>query len=124
MKAKLYFILFFFLIFSKYTFAQSIVNNREEAKKTLQKAIDDLNDLNCKSSLDNAQKVLEFALKNDEYSFSAKAYNIIGLNYEEFSDLKKALYYYNEGIKYALKANDVQQLDYLYNNTGNLFFFD
>ena len=123
MKAKLYFILFFFLIFSKYTFAQSIVNNREEAKKTLQKAIDDLNDLNCKSSLDNAQKVLEFALKNDEYSFSAKAYNIIGLNYEEFSDLKKALYYYNEGIKYALKANDVQQLDYLYNNTGNLFFF-
>ena len=123
MKAKLYFILFFFLIFSKYTFAKSIVNNREEAKKTLQKAIDDLNDLNCKSSLDNAQKVLEFALKNDEYSFSAKAYNIIGLNYEEFSDLKKALYYYNEGIKYALKANDVQQLDYLYNNTGNLFFF-
>ena len=123
MKAKLYFILFFFLIFSKFTFAQSIVNNREEAKKTLQKAIDDLNDLNCKSSLDNAQKVLEFALKNDEYSFSAKAYNIIGLNYEEFSDLKKALYYYNEGIKYALKANDVQQLDYLYNNTGNLFFF-
>ena len=123
MKAKLYFILFFFLIFSKFTFAQSIINNRHEAKKTLQKAIDDLNDLNCKSSLDNAQKVLEFALKNDEDSFSAKAYNIIGLNYEEFSDLKKALYYYNEGIKYALKANDVQQLDYLYNNTGNLFFF-
>ena len=123
MKAKLYFILFFFLIFSKFTFAQSIINNRHEAKKTLQKAIDELNKLNCKSSLDNAQKVLEFALKNDEDSFSAKAYNIIGLNYEEFSDLKKALYYYNEGIKYALKANDVQQLDYLYNNTGNLFFF-
>ena len=88
MKAKLYFILFFFLIFSKFTFAQSIINNRHEAKKTLQKAIDELNKLNCKSSLDNAQKVLEFALKNDEDSFSAKAYNIIGLNYEEFSDLK------------------------------------
>ena len=123
MKAKLYFILFFFLLFPKFIFAQLVVNNKVEAKKTLQKAIDDLNNLNCKSSLDNAQKVLQYALKNDDYSFSAKAYNIIGLNYEEFSDLKKALYYYNEGIKYALKSNDVQQLEYLYNNTGNLCFF-
>ena len=123
MKVKLYYILFFFLVTPKLFFAQVVVNNRAEAKKTLEKAISDLNKLNCKSSLENAQKVLQYGLKNDDYSFSAKAYNIIGLNYEEFSDLKKALYYYNEGIKYALKSNDVQQLEYLYNNTGNLYFF-
>lgn len=123
MKVKLYYILFFFLITPKIFFAQVIVNNRVEAKKTLEKAASDLNELNCKSSLENAQKVLQFALKNNDYSFSAKAYNIIGLNYEEFSDLKKALYYYNEGVKHALKSNDNQQLEYLYNNTGNLYFF-
>ncbi len=123
MKAKLYFILFFILLIPKLFFAQVAVNNREEAKITLKKAIEDLNNLNCKSSLENAQKVLQFALKNNDYSFSAKAYNIIGLNYEEFSDLNKALYYYNEGIKYALKSNDFQQIEYLYNNTGNLYFF-
>ncbi|WP_177177167.1 tetratricopeptide repeat-containing hybrid sensor histidine kinase/response regulator [Flavobacterium urocaniciphilum] len=99
------------------------MTNKEEAKTTLKKAIDDLNKLDCKSSLDNAQKVLKYSFENDDYSYSAKAYNIIGLNYEEFSDLKKALYYYTEGIKYALKANDVQQIEYLYNNTGNLYFF-
>lgn len=122
MKAKLYYILFF-LILPKIFFAQVVVNNRVEAKNVLQKAISDLNALNCKSSLENAQKVLQYALNNDDYSFCAKAYNIIGLNYEEFSDLKKALYFYNEGVKYALKANDIQQLEYLYNNTGNLYFF-
>ncbi|MFN4151891.1 MAG: FliH/SctL family protein, partial [Candidatus Sericytochromatia bacterium] len=50
-------------------------------------------------------------------------YNIIGLNYEEFSDLKKAIYYYERGIEYANKANDIQQLDFLHNNLGNVYFF-
>lgn len=123
MKTKLYFILFIFLLFSNLFFAQSVVSNRVEAKKTLQKAITNLNELNCKASLENAQKVLKYALKNEDYSYSSKAYNVIGLNYEEFSDLKKALYYYNEGIKYALKENNIEQLDYLYNNIGNLYLF-
>jgi signal transduction histidine kinase len=123
MKAKLYFILFFFLLLPKFNFAQLVVNNRVEAKATLRKAIDDLNNLNCKSSLENAQKVLQFALKNDDYSYAAKVYNIIGLNYEEFSDLKKAIYYYERGIEYAYKANDIQQLDFLHNNLGNVYFF-
>lgn len=123
MKAKLFFILFFFLLLPKFNFAQLVVNNRVEAKATLRKAIDDLNNLNCKSSLENAQKVLQFALKNDDYSYAAKVYNIIGLNYEEFSDLKKAIYYYERGIEYAYKANDIQQLDFLHNNLGNVYFF-
>ncbi|MBC5834504.1 response regulator [Flavobacterium sp. F372] len=123
MKAKLYFILFFFLLFPKFIFAQIALTNKEEAKKVLQKSIADLNDLNCKSSLNNAQKLLQYSLSKNDNSYAAKAYNIIGLNYEEFSDLKKALYYYKEGIKYAIKANDKQLLEYLYNNIGNLYFF-
>ena len=63
MKAKLYFILFFFLLFPKIFFAQVVVNNRVEAKKTLQKAINDLNNLNCKSSLENAQNVSTICFK-------------------------------------------------------------
>lgn len=123
MRANLPILLLFFLLFPKLYFAQTVVTNKVEAKKTLEKAIEDLNKLDCKSSLENAQKVLKYSFENDDYSFSAKAYNIIGLNYEEFSDLKKALYYYTEGIKYAFKCNDVQQIEYLYNNTGNLYFF-
>ncbi len=123
MKATLYFILFFFLLFPKFNFAQLVVNNRVEAKVTLKKAINDLNNLNCKSSLENSQKVLQYALKTDDYSFAAKAYNIIGLNYEEFSDLKKAIYYYERGIDNAYIANDIQQLDFLHNNLGNVYFF-
>jgi signal transduction histidine kinase/CheY-like chemotaxis protein len=123
MKVKLYFILLIILLIPKLLFAQVTVNNREEAQTTLKKAVNDLNNLNCKSSLENSQKVLQFALKTDDYSFAAKAYNIIGLNYEEFSDLKKAIYYYERGIVYAYKANDIQLLDFLHNNLGNVYFF-
>ena len=123
MRSNLPILLLFFLLFPKLYLAQVVVTNKAEAKKILEKAINDLNKLDCKSSLENAQKVLKYSFENDDYSFSAKAYNIIGLNYEEFSDLNKALYYYTEGIKYALKVNDVQQIEYLYNNTGNLYFF-
>ncbi len=123
MKAKLYFILFFFLLYPKFNFAQLVVNNRAQAKILLKNAVNDLNTLNCKSSLENSQRVLQFALKTDDYSYAAKAYNIIGLNYEEFSDLKKAIYYYEKGIENASIANDIQLLDFLHNNIGNVYFF-
>lgn len=123
MKTKFHFILFFFLLTPKLFFAQIVVNNREEAKTTLKKAIDDLAKLDCKASLENAQSVLQFGLKNEDYSYVSKAYNIIGLNYEEFSDLNKSIYYYEKGIEYAYKANDIQLLDFLHNNLGNVYFF-
>lgn len=123
MKTKIYLILFFFLLFPKIFFAQTVVSNRLEARKTLQKAIADLGKLDCKSSLENAQTVLQYGLKKEDYSYVAKAYNVIGLNYEEFSDLKKAVYYYEKGIEYAYKANDIQLLDFLHNNLGNVYFF-
>ena len=123
MKTKLYLILFFFLVYPKLFFAQTVVNNKAEAKNTLQKAIRDINNLNCKSSLENSKKVLQYGLQYDDFSYVAKAYNIIGLNYEEFSDLNKAIYYYEKGIEYAYKANDIQLLDFLHNNLGNVYFF-
>lgn len=122
MNSKLYFI-FFFLLLPKLIFAQIVVHNRVEAKKTLRKAIDDLAKLDCKSSLENSQAVLQYGLKKDDYSYVAKAYNIIGLNYEEFSDLNKSIYYYEKGIEYAFKANDIQLLDFINNNLGNVYFF-
>lgn len=123
MKTKILLILFFFLFLPKLTFAQIVVHNRVEARKTLQKAINDLGKLDCKSSLENAQSVLQYGLKNEDYSYLAKAYNVIGLNYEEFSDLKKAIYYYERGIESAKKVNNIELLDYLYNNLGNVYFF-
>lgn len=122
MNSKLY-LIFFFLLIPKLIFAQIVVHNRVEAKTTLKKAISDLAKLDCKSSLENSQAVLQYGLKQDDYSCVAKAYNIIGLNYEEFSDLKKSIYYYEKGIEYAYKANDIQLLDFLHNNLGNVYFF-
>ncbi|NHM02858.1 ATP-binding protein [Flavobacterium difficile] len=123
MKAKIYLFLLFFLLTPKCIFAQIVVHDKAEAKKTLKQAIYDLGKLNCKSSLENSQAVLQFGFLTEDYSFVAKAYNIIGLNFEEFSDLKKAIYYYERGIEAAFKVNDIELLDYLHNNLGNVYFY-
>lgn len=123
MKAKLYFILFFFLLLPKFNFAQTIVRNKIEATQVLKKSIESFDRLDCKESLEYAQIVLKYSLEKDDYLNSAKSYNIIGLNCEQFSDLNKAIIFYKKGIEFAYKANDTKLLDYLYNNLGNIYYF-
>lgn len=123
MKAKLHFILFFFLLIPKLFFAQIVVTNKEEATQALKKAVENFDRLDCKKSLEYAQVVLKYSLEKDDYLNSAKAYNIIGLNYEQFSDLNKAIVFYKKGVEFAYKANNTKLLDHLHNNLGNIYYF-
>ena len=122
MKTRLLFYLLFFIL-SQSNFAQDVIHNNKEATKILTKAVESFDRLDCKASLEFAQIVLKYSLDNDDYLNSAKAYNIIGLNYEQFSDLNKAIDFYKKGIEFAHKANNTKHLDYLYNNIGNLYYF-
>ncbi|WP_394759845.1 response regulator [Flavobacterium sp.] len=122
MKTRLLFYLFFFIL-PKSNFAQDAIHNDKDATIILKKAVESFDRLDCKESLKFAQIVLKYSLDNDDYLNSAKAYNIIGLNYEQFSDLNKAIDFYKKGIESAHKANDTKLLDYLHNNIGNLYYF-
>src|SRR5690606_8081263 len=64
-----------------------------------------------------------YALKRNKYDMAAASYNIIGLNFEEFGDLKKSIQYYNSGVSYARLAKNDTIENYLYNNIGNLYYF-
>ncbi|MFM9989736.1 response regulator [Flavobacterium sp.] len=122
MKTRLLFYLFFFIL-PKGNFAQEVIHNDKDATKILKKAVESFDRLDCKESLKFAQIVLKYSLDNDDYLNSAKAYNIIGLNYEQFSDLNKAIDFYKKGIVFAHKCDNTKLLDYLYNNIGNLYNF-
>ncbi|MEO8234085.1 MAG: response regulator [Flavobacterium sp.] len=122
MKIKLLFYFFLFIL-TQSNFAQDVVRNNKDASKILKKAVESFDRLDCKESLKFAQIVLKYSLANDDYLNSAKAYNIIGLNYEEFSDLNRAIDFYKKGIEFAHKSDNTKLLDYLYNNIGNLYNF-
>ena len=119
-KAIVFFCLLFFFQLS---FGQGIGYKDKYARGLYDKALKGLNDLKCRESLLYSQQLLEYALKRNKYDMAAASYNIIGLNFEEFGDLKKSIQYYNSGVSYAQLAKNDTIENYLYNNIGNLYYF-
>ena len=50
----------------------------------------------------------------------AKSYNMIGLNFEDHYDYKKAIQFYNKALSFANKTQNDTIKDWIYNNLGNL----
>ena len=114
----------FWILFSfQLSFGQGIGYKDKYARGLYDKALKGLNDLKCSESLLYSQQLLEYALKKNKYDMAAASYNIIGLNFEEFGDLKKSIQYYNSGVSYARLAKNDTIENYLYNNIGNLYYF-
>ena len=119
-KAIVFFCLLFFFQLS---LGQGIGYKDKYARGLYDKALKGLNDLKCSESLLYSQQLLEYSLKRNKFDMVAASYNIIGLNFEEFGDLKKSIQYYNSGVSYALLAKNDTIENYLYNNIGNLYYF-
>ena len=117
-------VVIFLILFSfQLSLGQGIGYKDKYARGLYDKAIKGLNDLKCSESLLYSQQLLEYALKKNKYDMAAASYNIIGLNFEEFGDLKKSIQYYNSGVSYAKLAKNDTIENYLYNNIGNLYYF-
>ena len=115
--------IFIFFCISVASFSQANFSEIKKAEVLLKKAGKSFMDLESKKSLDFAKSSLEIALKNDNFLLAAKAYNLIGLNFDEFSDYKKAIEYYNKGLELALKTNNDTIKGWLYNNLGNVYCY-
>jgi signal transduction histidine kinase/CheY-like chemotaxis protein len=103
--------------------AQTTNSTNKVAKALLKQAGQSFLNLDSKKSLDFAQKALVIATKNDDDLIAAKAYNIIGLNFEEFADYKKAIEFYNKGLVLANKVDNDTVKGWLNNNLGNLYCY-
>lgn len=119
---RFYFVLFFCLSFIL-GFAQDTNSRRKEANELLKQAGNSFLKLDTKKSLDYAQKALITATKNNDDLIASKAYNLIGLNFEEFSDYQKAIEYYNKGLVLANKVNNDTVKGWLNNNLGNVYCY-
>lgn len=104
-------------------YAQSEATERKNILNTLAKSGQHLSKLECSKSLFYAKKALNGAYQLEDNQLIARAYNLIGLNFEEFSDYNKAAGYYDKGLKFAnLTTNDTLK-DWLHNNMGNLYCY-
>lgn len=60
---------------------------------------------------------------NDDYLI-AHAYNSIGAIYDEFSQPKHAIFFYNKALKHASKIDNDSLKDWIYNNLGSVYYFN
>lgn len=103
--------------------AQSEKASRTSILDLLSKSGGYLNKLESGNSLLFAKKALNQAYEIEDNQLIARSYNLIGLNFEEFSDYKKAIGFYNNGLKYAYKTSNDTLKSWLHNNLGNLYTF-
>lgn len=109
-----------FLLGSLLTLAQPALKSAEQS---LRQAGTAFYNLDGEKSLQLSHKALSqaHALKNDV--LMAKAYNLIGLNIEEFYDPNKALKYYQKSLEHAkLSQNDSVKI-WVNNNLGNWYSY-
>lgn len=117
------FLLLVILLVFQGLYAQSETINRKSILKLLSKSAEKFNNLDCKESLTYAKKALNHAYEIEDSPLIARSYNLIGLNFEEFSDYKKAAAFYSKGLKFAnLTQNDTLK-GWIHNNMGNLYCY-
>jgi len=124
---KICFALVLFILlnsFSTSLCAQTKIPSKVEIRKSLKLAVKYLNSEKFEKSLETARQSLQYAtIVRDDYLIAA-SYNIIGANFDELSELDKAVYFYKKGLNYANKtANDTIK-NYINNNLGNVYCFE
>jgi hypothetical protein len=96
-------ILFFLLLscLSITCLAQDDKAIQKEIKSLLSQSGKSFMELENEKSIQLANEALDLAISHNQHLHAAKAYNLIGLNFAEFSDLQKSISYYKKGLTYA-----------------------
>ena len=111
------------LFISQFHFAQTDTPQQKEIKAIIAKSGEYLSKLACDKSMGLAKTALEKALKIDDFEQTARAYNLIGLNLEQYSDYKKAIFFYKNGLKDVDKSSNNLMQYAIHTNLANCYCF-
>jgi signal transduction histidine kinase/ActR/RegA family two-component response regulator len=103
--------------------AISQVQSKKQIEKTLIEAGDAFFNLDVDKSLKLSKSALDNAYKINDDALMAKAYNVIGLNFEEFYNPDKGFDYYKKALKHAELAQNDSIRDWVNNNIGSYYSY-
>lgn len=121
-KSISFYILSFLLVLNS-GYAQDTVPTKKEILTKITNARNALSELDCEKSLRIAEEALKDSYTLNDNLLIAKSYNVIGSNFLEFLDTKKAKIYYNKSLHYANLADNDTVKDWVYNNLGALYSY-
>ena len=118
-----YKIVFFLAFLFQLSAAQSIVQSKKEISKLLSESGNYLYDMESDKSLKVAKTALAAAHKINDQASIARAYNIIALNFQEFSDVKESLSYLKKALHHANLSQNDSVKNSVYNNLGSIYSY-
>jgi len=109
------------LTFIQLAYSQSV--SKKQIEKMLSEAGVAFANLDVDTSLKLSKNALNSAYELKDDALMAKAYNIIGLNFEEFYNPDKGIVYYKKALYHANRAANDSIRDWVNNNLGNYFSY-
>ncbi|MDI1316019.1 response regulator [Flavobacterium sp.] len=116
------FLLLFFCVSN--AFSQDYKKEKTEIEALLNQAVADFNDAKFDKALESSKQALINSFAINDNSFIAQSYNTIGVIYNECSDTKKAIEFYEKALKYAKKADKDKLYNWIYGNLGSVYYFN
>ena len=118
---KLFFCVVLFLV-GQLVCAQDIMR-RKEVELMIKDSKKALIDLDAEKSMRLAQESLSRAFDLNDNALKAKAYMVLGCNFIEFADTKKAKEFFFKSVHYANLAKNDTIKESVYNNIGALYSY-
>ncbi|HQE34625.1 MAG TPA: hypothetical protein PLQ70_08155, partial [Flavobacterium alvei] len=116
--------LFWLNFFGNVSFAQTQNPSKKEIRKATKRAVQYLNSEKFEKSLETARWSLHYAtVINDDYLI-ATSYNLIAANFEQLSEVDKAISLYEKGLTFANNSENDTIKNFINNNLGNVYCFE
>ena len=123
-KAKSISLLVFILFCFTNSVAQDYKKEKAEIEKLLNQAVSDFNDAKYDKALESSKQALINSFGINDDSYIAQSYNTIGVIYNECSDSKKAIGFYEKALFYAKKTNKDKLYNWIYGNLGSVYYYN
>lgn len=123
-KTKLFSLFIVVLFCFTNALAQEYKAEKDEIERLLNQTVAEFNDAQYDKALESSKQALinSFAINDDSYT--AQSYNTIGVIYNECSDAKKAIGFYEKALSYAKKANKDKLYNWIYGNLGSVYYYN
>jgi signal transduction histidine kinase/CheY-like chemotaxis protein len=123
-KTKLFSLLVLFIFCITNALAQEYSDEKTEIEELLNQAVADFNDAKYDKALESSKQALINSFAINDNSYIAQSYNTIGVIYNECSDSKKAIEFYEKALKYSKKTNKDKLHNWIYGNLGSTYYFN
>jgi signal transduction histidine kinase/CheY-like chemotaxis protein len=123
-KTKFFSLLLVFLFCFTNALAQDYKAEKAEIERLLNQTVVEFNTAKYDLALESSKQALINSFAINDASYIAQSYNTIGVIYNECSDAKKAIGFYNKALFYAKKANKDKLYNWIYGNLGSTYYFN